>query len=86
VVLDGVVSAAAALVAQRIAFRSSGWWVVAHRTGDPAQELALDRLSLEPLLDLGIQVGEGVGAMAAVPLLQAASALLAEVGPWDSDS
>jgi len=86
VVLDGVVSAAAALVAQRIAFRSAGWWVVAHRTGDPAQELALDRLSLEPLLDLGIHVGEGVGAMAAVPLLQAASALLAEVGPWDSGS
>jgi nicotinate-nucleotide--dimethylbenzimidazole phosphoribosyltransferase len=86
VVLDGVVTAAAALVAQRIAFRSVGWWVVAHRTGDPAQELALDRLSLEPLLDLGIHVGEGVGAMAAVPLLQAASALLTEVSPWDSES
>jgi nicotinate-nucleotide--dimethylbenzimidazole phosphoribosyltransferase len=82
VVLDGVVSAAAALVAQRVAFRSVDWWLAAHRTGDPAQELALDRLSLDPLLDLGIHVGEGVGAMAAVPLVQAASALLAEAAPW----
>jgi nicotinate-nucleotide--dimethylbenzimidazole phosphoribosyltransferase len=82
VLLDGVVSAAAALVAQRVAFRSVDWWLAAHRTGDPAHELALDRLSLEPLLDLGIHVGEGVGAMAAVPLLQTASALLAETAPW----
>jgi nicotinate-nucleotide--dimethylbenzimidazole phosphoribosyltransferase len=83
VVLDGVVSTAAALVAQRVAFRSVDWWLAAHRTGDPAHELALDRLSLDPLLDLGIHVGEGVGAMAAVPLLQMASALLVEAAPWD---
>jgi len=82
VLLDGVVSAAAALVAQRVAFRSVDWWLAAHRTGDPAHELALDRLSLEPLLDLGIHVGEGVGAVAAVPLLRTASALLAEAAPW----
>jgi nicotinate-nucleotide--dimethylbenzimidazole phosphoribosyltransferase len=82
VLLDGVVSAAAALVAQRVAFRSVDWWLAAHRSGDPAQELALDRLSLEPLLDLGIHVGEGVGAMAAVPLLRTASALLAETAEW----
>jgi nicotinate-nucleotide--dimethylbenzimidazole phosphoribosyltransferase len=85
VLLDGVVSTAAALVAQRIAFRSVDWWVAAHRTGDPAHVLALDRLSLEPLLDLAIQVGEGVGAMTAVPLLQTASALLVECAPWAAD-
>jgi nicotinate-nucleotide--dimethylbenzimidazole phosphoribosyltransferase len=84
VLLDGVVSAAAALVAQRVAFRSVDWWLAAHRSGDPAHELALDRLSLEPVLDLGIHVGEGVGAMAAVPLLRTASALLAETAPWQS--
>jgi nicotinate-nucleotide--dimethylbenzimidazole phosphoribosyltransferase len=82
VLLDGVVSAAAALVAQRVAFRSVDWWLSAHRTGDPAHELALDRLSLEPVLELGIHVGEGVGAMTAVPLLMTASALLADATPW----
>jgi nicotinate-nucleotide--dimethylbenzimidazole phosphoribosyltransferase len=70
VLLDGVVSAAAALVAQRVAFRSVDWWLAAHRTGDPAHELALDRLSLEPLLDLGIHVGEGVGAVAAADIIR----------------
>lgn len=83
VVLDGVVSAASALVAQRIAYRSADWMLAAHRTGDPAHELALDRLALEPVLDLGIGVGEGVGAAAAVPLLQTASRLLTDVVPWD---
>ena len=85
VLLDGVVASAAALVAQRVAFRSVDWWLAAHRSGDPGHELALDRLSFEPLLDLGIHVGEGVGAMAAVPLLQAASALLVETAPWDAE-
>jgi nicotinate-nucleotide--dimethylbenzimidazole phosphoribosyltransferase len=82
VLLDGVVSTAAALVGQRVAFRAADWWLASHRSGDPAHELALDRLSFEPLLDLGINVGEGVGAMAAVPLLRTASALLAEAAPW----
>jgi nicotinate-nucleotide--dimethylbenzimidazole phosphoribosyltransferase len=86
VVLDGVVSAAAALVGQRIAFRAVDWWIAGHRSGDPAQELALDRLSLEPVLDLGIGVGEGVGAMAAVPLPQTASGLLADAAPWLPDA
>jgi nicotinate-nucleotide--dimethylbenzimidazole phosphoribosyltransferase len=84
VVLDGVVSAASALVAQRIAYRSADWMLAAHRTSDPAQALALDRLALEPLLDLGIGVGEGFGAAMAVPLLQTASRLLIDVVPWDS--
>jgi nicotinate-nucleotide--dimethylbenzimidazole phosphoribosyltransferase len=84
VVLDGLVSAAAALVAQRISFRSVDWWVAAHRTGEPAHALALDRLSIKPLLDLDLQVGEGVGAITAVPMLQAASALLVEVSPWET--
>lgn len=84
VVLDGVVSAAAALLVQRVAFRSVDWWLAGHRSGDPAQELALDRLALEPLLDLGIRVGEGVGATMGLPLLRMASRLLAEVGPLET--
>lgn len=85
VVLDGVVSAAAALVVQRVAFRSVDWWLAGHRSGDPAQHVALDRLSLEPLLDLGIGVGEGVGATTVVPLLRMAARLLAESAPLDPD-
>lgn len=79
VVLDGVVSAACALVAQRIAFRAPDWWLAGHFGGEPGQEKALDRMALEPLLDQGVKVGEGVGALLALPLVRAAAALAAEL-------
>jgi nicotinate-nucleotide--dimethylbenzimidazole phosphoribosyltransferase len=79
VVLDGVVSAAAALVAHRVAFRAVHWWVAGHRSTEPAQSIALDRLGLVPLVDHGMRLGEGTGALVAVPTLQAAVALLAEM-------
>jgi nicotinate-nucleotide--dimethylbenzimidazole phosphoribosyltransferase len=79
VVLDGVVSAACALVAQRIAFRSPDWWLAGQVTGEPGQAKALDRMSLKPLLDQGVTAGEGVGALLAVPLIRSAAALAAEL-------
>jgi nicotinate-nucleotide--dimethylbenzimidazole phosphoribosyltransferase len=79
VILDGVVSAACALVAQRIAFRAPDWWLAGQNSGEPAQAKALDRMALEPLLDHGVTVGEGAGALLALPLVQAAAALAAEL-------
>ncbi|GAA3033855.1 nicotinate-nucleotide--dimethylbenzimidazole phosphoribosyltransferase [Streptomyces glomeratus] len=79
VILDGVVSAACALVGQRIAFRAPDWWLAGQNSGEPAQAKALDRMALEPLLDHGVTVGEGVGALLALPLVQAAAALAAEL-------
>ncbi|MFF4584412.1 nicotinate-nucleotide--dimethylbenzimidazole phosphoribosyltransferase [Streptomyces sp. NPDC001388] len=79
VVLDGVVAAACALVGQRIAFRAPDWWLAAHKSGEPGQAKALDRMALEPLLDQGVKVGEGTGALLALPLVQAAAALAAEL-------
>ncbi|WP_035850092.1 nicotinate-nucleotide--dimethylbenzimidazole phosphoribosyltransferase [Kitasatospora azatica] len=78
VVLDGVVSAACALVAQRISFRAPEWWRAGSLTGEPALAKAYDRLTLTPLHDQKITMGEGVGALLALPLLQAASDALAE--------
>ncbi|WP_062647568.1 nicotinate-nucleotide--dimethylbenzimidazole phosphoribosyltransferase [Streptomyces maremycinicus] len=79
VVLDGVVAAACALVGQRVAFRAPDWWLAAHKSGEPGQAKALDRMALEPLLDQGVKVGEGAGALLALPLVQAAAALAAEL-------
>ncbi|MHC5700676.1 nicotinate-nucleotide--dimethylbenzimidazole phosphoribosyltransferase [Streptomyces tirandamycinicus] len=79
VILDGVVSAACALVAQRAAFRAPDWWLAGQVSGEPAQAKALDRMALEPLLDHGVTVGEGTGALLALPLVQAAAALAAEL-------
>ncbi|WFB11831.1 nicotinate-nucleotide--dimethylbenzimidazole phosphoribosyltransferase [Streptomyces sp. LX-29] len=79
VILDGVVSAAAALVAQRVAFRAPDWWLAGQTSGEPAQAKALDRIALNPLLDHGVTVGEGAGALLALPMVQAAAALSAEL-------
>ncbi|MFG2947774.1 nicotinate-nucleotide--dimethylbenzimidazole phosphoribosyltransferase [Streptomyces adustus] len=79
VVLDGVVAAACALVGQRIAFRAPDWWLAGHGSGEPGQAKALDRMALEPLLEQGMTVGEGAGALLALPLVQAAAALAAEL-------
>ncbi|MDQ0990462.1 nicotinate-nucleotide--dimethylbenzimidazole phosphoribosyltransferase [Streptomyces sp. V3I7] len=79
VILDGMVVSACALVGQRIAFRAPDWWLAGHRSGEPGQAKALDRMALEPLLDQGVTVGEGVGALLALPLVQAAAALAAEL-------
>ncbi len=79
VILDGVVSAACALVGQRVAFRAPDWWLAGQRSGEPAQAKALDRMALEPLLDHGVTVGEGAGALLALLLVRAAASLAAEL-------
>ena len=79
VVLDGLVSSSAALVAQRISFRAPRWFVAGHLSGEPAHARALDRLGLTPLLDVSVRLGEGAGALLAVPLVQTAAVLLADM-------
>ncbi|MFW6091321.1 MAG: nicotinate-nucleotide--dimethylbenzimidazole phosphoribosyltransferase [Actinomycetota bacterium] len=78
VLLDDLVPCAAALVAQRVTFRAVRWQAAAHRTSDPAHAAALERLRLTPLLDYGLADGMGIGALLAVPHVQAAAALLSD--------
>lgn len=84
VLLDGVISCACALVAHRVAFRASGWWHASHRSTEPAATAALARLGLEPLLDLQMRLGEGSGALLALPLVTAAGDLLREMATFSS--
>jgi nicotinate-nucleotide--dimethylbenzimidazole phosphoribosyltransferase len=79
VLLDGLMSVACALTADRIAPGAAAWYAAGHRSTEPAQSLALDKLGLVPLLDLGLRLGEGSGAVAAVPLARSAAALLRDV-------
>ncbi len=83
VVLDGVVICAAALAAEAYAPGSKAWWVAGTRSTEPAQKLTLTSLGVEPLLDLGLRLGEGSGALLAVNLLVAAQATLAEMATFD---
>jgi nicotinate-nucleotide--dimethylbenzimidazole phosphoribosyltransferase len=80
VLLDGVVAAAAALVVQEIQPRCVRWWRAAQLTGEPAQAVALRRLGLDPILDLGVEAGDGTGGLLAVPILRAAARAHATTG------
>ena len=78
VLLDGVMPAAAALVASAVAPAAPAWWLAAHRSAEPAHAVALKDLNLEPVLDLGIRAAEGAGALTMLPLLRAAVRACAE--------
>jgi nicotinate-nucleotide--dimethylbenzimidazole phosphoribosyltransferase len=82
VVLDGVVACSAALVAQALAPAAVDHWVAGHRSAEPGATAALAKLGLEPLLDLRMRLGEGTGAVLAVPLVQAAARVLGEMGTF----
>ncbi|MTJ62221.1 nicotinate-nucleotide--dimethylbenzimidazole phosphoribosyltransferase [Nocardia seriolae] len=82
VILDGVVVTAAALVADQLAPGARAWWVAGHRSSEPSHTIALQRLDLEPLVDMSMRLGEGSGAVTALPLLRAAVATLAEMATF----
>lgn len=79
VLLDGLMAVACALTASRISPGAEMWFLAGHRSTEPAQSLALEKLGLEPILDLGMRLGEGSGAVAAVPVLRSAIAVLRDV-------
>lgn len=83
VILDGMVVTAAALVAEDLAAGASAWWVAGHRSTEPAHTLALKQLRMDPLLEMDMRLGEGSGAVAALPILRGAVAALAEMSTFD---
>lgn len=83
VLLDGLVVTAAALVAEQLAPGARQWWLAGHRSTEPAHTLALQRLRLDPVLDLEMRLGEGSGALVALPVLQAAAGTLAQMATFD---
>jgi nicotinate-nucleotide--dimethylbenzimidazole phosphoribosyltransferase len=76
VLLDGVNADAAALVACAVAPRVAGFLVAGHRSVEPGATAALEHLGLWPLVDLELRLGEGTGALLAVPIVRAAAAVL----------
>ncbi len=83
VVLDGVIACSAALVAEAISPGAVDYWIAGHRSSEPGASAALAQLGLEPLLDLGLRLGEGSGAALAVPLIQSAARVLPEMATFD---
>ncbi len=83
VVLDGVIAGAAALVAAALAPGVVGYLVAGHLSPEPGDRAALAQLGLRPLVDLDLRLGEGSGALLALPLVQAAVRVLRDVATFD---
>jgi nicotinate-nucleotide--dimethylbenzimidazole phosphoribosyltransferase len=84
VVLDGVIAASAALVAAALAPDAVAAMVAGHRSAEPGAGVALARLGLTPLLDLGMRLGEGTGAVLALPIVAGAVRVLHDVATFDA--
>ncbi|MFN2606693.1 MAG: nicotinate-nucleotide--dimethylbenzimidazole phosphoribosyltransferase [Acidimicrobiales bacterium] len=84
VVVDGVIALAGVLAAAALVPGAVDFCLAGHRSTEPGASAALEHLGLDPLLDLGLRLGEGTGACLALPLVQASARVLAEMATFDS--
>ncbi|MEU1845868.1 nicotinate-nucleotide--dimethylbenzimidazole phosphoribosyltransferase [Micromonospora sediminicola] len=84
VLLDGVIAVSAALAAAAFAPDAVGAMVAGHRSAEPGATAALRHLGLDPLIDLGLRLGEGTGALLALPVVTGAVRVLHEVATFDA--
>ena len=84
VVVDGVIALAGLLAATALAPGVLPYCLAGHRSTEPGAAAALDHLGLDPLLDLGLRLGEGTGACLALPLVEAAAKVLGEMTTFDA--
>ena len=82
VVLDGFISGAAALIACSLSRVARDYLIASHRSAEKGHRLALSRLKLRPLLDLRLRLGEGTGAVLAMPVIEGAARCLAEMATF----
>jgi nicotinate-nucleotide--dimethylbenzimidazole phosphoribosyltransferase len=84
VVVDGFISTAAAALAVAIAPAAQGYLIAGHQSEEPGHKLLLDRLQLQPILYLNMRLGEGTGAVLAMPILDSARALYMQMATFAS--
>jgi len=84
VVVDGVIALAALLAAERAVPGVAARCVAGHRSTEPGATAVLEALGLEPVLDLGLRLGEGSGACLALPVVEAAARILGEMATFDA--
>jgi len=84
VILDGVIAGAAALAAVALAPDAVAACIAGHRSVEPGHAATLGALGLHPLVDLGLRLGEGTGALLALPIVQSAARALHDVATFDS--
>ena len=83
VVIDGFISAVAALCAYRLCPEAVGYFIPSHASYEIGYKLAMDAMGLEPLFLLGLRLGEGSGCPLAFQILDAACAIINEMATFD---
>ena len=81
--IDGFIASSALLVAERLAPGVAQYAVFAHHSVEPGHTHLLKLLNAEPLLNMGMRLGEGSGAALAYPLLQSACAIINEMASFN---
>lgn len=84
VVVDGYIAGAAALLALALDPSLADFLIWSHRSAEPGAARLLERLGIEPVLDLNLRLGEGTGAALAVPILRSACAVMREMATFSS--
>jgi nicotinate-nucleotide--dimethylbenzimidazole phosphoribosyltransferase len=79
VVLDGVITLAAALVAQAINPEINQFLIAGHASSEPGSQIAITHLQLQPILDLDLRLGEGTGALLSIPIIRSACQTLSRM-------
>lgn len=82
VLVDGFISGAAALIAWTISPAARHYFVASHQSVEPGHRVGMEAMGLNPLLDLGLRLGEGTGAALAMHLVEAAAKCLAEMATF----
>ncbi len=83
VVLDGFISGAAALLAHGLEPAVGDYLIASHRSAEAGHGAVLSHLELDPLLDLGMRLGEGTGAVLAMGIIESAAACLTEMATFE---
>jgi len=84
IVIDGVISIAGAVIAQKLNKNVKDYLFASHKSTEPGCEIGLQILHLHPLLDLDMRLGEGTGAVIAMNLLEAGNKIYTEMATFDS--
>ncbi|MCM3584868.1 nicotinate-nucleotide--dimethylbenzimidazole phosphoribosyltransferase [Mesobacillus maritimus] len=83
VVVDGYISTVAAIIAASIEPKAKEYFIVSHASAEPGARMASDLLGIEPMLNMGMCLGEGSGAALAFPIVEAAGSVIKHMATFD---